>query len=108
GLAANGAVWDPLLEIARDDWSGTILVPDLAGHGRSERRPSYSYGAFASELGQLVESGQKVHVIGHSLGAALGGLLGVGWFGVELASLLALSLKIKWAQEEIDGAKEIA
>lgn len=108
GLGANAAVWDPLLPFVERDWKGRCLIPDLAGHGRSPMRPNYSLGAFASDLAGLFAPGQKIHVIGHSLGGALGALLGTGWFGVDVARLLALSVKTKWSEAEVEKGRSVA
>lgn len=108
GLGANGAVWDPFLAIAAARWKGRVLVPDLRGHGRSAHRSGYSFGSIANDLAELVEGEERVHVIGHSLGGAMAALLATGWFGVDVASVLALSVKTKWSQAEIDKGKEIA
>lgn len=108
GLGTNGASWDPLLEIAKREWAGRIIVPDLRGHGLSGRRNNYSFGTMASDLADLFQVGDRVSIIGHSLGGALGALLGSGWFGVEIDHVLALSVKIKWSDGEIAKGRAIA
>lgn len=108
GLGANRAIWDPLLPFIRRDWNGRVIIPDLAGHGRSPRRNKYSRGAFAADLAALVRPTDQVEIVGHSLGGALGALLGTGWFGVRVDFLLALSVKMKWSQEEIAGSHAAA
>ena len=108
GMGANGALWDPLLALASREWKGRIVVPDLAGHGRSAHRQSYSFGTFAADLAGVLSPTDKVHIIGHSLGAALAGLLGTGWFGVDVRSILALSMKTRWSQQEVDKSREVA
>ena len=35
GLGVNGAVWHPFVEALR--WPGRVVIPDLRGHGRSDR-----------------------------------------------------------------------
>lgn len=108
GMGANGAIWDAFLEMAEAKWSGKIIVPDLRGHGRSEQRDNYSFGTMAADLAELIQPGESVNIIGHSLGGALGAFLGTGWFGVDVASVLALSVKVKWAQEEIEKGRSVA
>jgi pimeloyl-ACP methyl ester carboxylesterase len=108
GMGANGAVWDPLLAIAADQWEGRVVVPDLRGHGRSAHHPNYSFGTMASDLAALIEPGDTVSIIGHSLGGALGAFLGTGWFGVDVAGVLALSVKVKWSDEEIQKGRSAA
>ena len=108
GLGTNGATWDPLLEIARREWPGKIIVPDLRGHGRSRRSAVYSYGGMATDLGALIAGGSSVSIIGHSLGGALAVLVATGWFGADVARVLALSVKAQWVPEEVIKAREIA
>lgn len=108
GMGANGAAWDPFLEYVAGRWRGRIVVPDLRGHGRSEDRANCSFGTMASDLAELVQPGDKVGIIGHSLGGALGAFLGSGWFGVEVAAVLALSVKVKWTADEIAKGRSIA
>ncbi|RIV87982.1 alpha/beta fold hydrolase [Aurantiacibacter zhengii] len=108
GLGTNGATWDPVVKIARREWAGKIVVPDLRGHGRSGHFDTYSYGAMAADLGAVVQNASSVSIIGHSLGGALGAMLASGWFGPQIARVLALSVKVSWAPEEIAMAHEIA
>ncbi|SKC12009.1 Pimeloyl-ACP methyl ester carboxylesterase [Rhizorhabdus histidinilytica] len=108
GLGANGAVWDPLLELAIQSWPGKIVVPDLRGHGRSDHRDNYSFGTMAADLAGLIAPGARVSIIGHSLGGLLGAFLGSGWFGVEVDDVLALSVKMKWSPEEIEKGRAVA
>jgi pimeloyl-ACP methyl ester carboxylesterase len=108
GMGANGAIWDPFLAVAADKWKGRVVVPDLRGHGRSTHHSNYSFGTMASDLVGLVQSGDTVSIIGHSLGGALGAFLGTGWFGVDVARVLALSVKVKWTNEEIKKGRSLA
>jgi len=108
GLGANGAVWDPLLSSAAREWKGRILVPDLRGHGRSTHRENYSFGTFAADIAELLQPADKVCIIGHSLGGAVGAFIGTGWFGIDVDLVLALSVKVKWSKEEIQKGRSIA
>jgi pimeloyl-ACP methyl ester carboxylesterase len=108
GMGANGGVWEPLLNLAAEQWQGRIVVPDLRGHGRSKHSGNYSLGTFASDIAELLNSGDRVSVIGHSLGGALGALLGTAWFGHRLERVLALSVKTRWSQEELDKGRSVA
>ena len=108
GMGANGAVWDPFLGTVAGKWQGRIIVPDLRGHGRSKHRSNYSFASMAADLAELMRPGDRVHVIGHSLGGALGAFLGTGWFGIEVARVLALSVKVKWSIEEVQKGRSVA
>jgi pimeloyl-ACP methyl ester carboxylesterase len=108
GLGANGAVWDPLRTTIANEWEGRIIVPDLRGHGRSKPAENYSFGTFTADIAELLRPADKVSVIGHSLGGALGAFLGCGWFGFDIDLVLALSVKMKWSLEEILKGRSIA
>jgi pimeloyl-ACP methyl ester carboxylesterase len=108
GLAANGATWDPLLALAAKEWPGEIIVSDLRGHGRSDHRGNYSFGTMAADLAGLVAPGARLSIIGHSLGGLLGAFIGTGWFGVDVTVVLGLSVKVKWAADEIEKGRAIA
>jgi len=108
GLGANGAVWDPLLALAAGEWKGRIVVPDLRGHGRSKHFANYSFGTMTSDIAELLQPTDRVSVIGHSLGGALGAFMGTGWYGVDVELVLALSVKVKWSQEEILKGRSVA
>lgn len=108
GLGANGASWDAFLATAVREWKGRILIPDLRGHGRSHAGGNYSFGTMAADLAEILAPGEKVSIIGHSLGGLLGGLLATGWFGVAVERLLALSVKVRWSEQEIQKGREIA
>lgn len=108
GLGANGATWDPLLDHIAGQWPGRIMVPDLRGHGRSDHRGHYAFGTMAADLADLINPGDRVSVIGHSLGGLLGAFIGSGWFGVDVDLVLALSVKVKWSSEEIAKGRSVA
>jgi pimeloyl-ACP methyl ester carboxylesterase len=108
GLGANGAVWDPLLALAAQEWKGRIIVPDLRGHGRSKHFENYSLGTMTADIAELLQSTDRVSIIGHSLGGALGAFIGTGWFGLNVELVLALSVKVKWSQDEILKGRSVA
>lgn len=108
GLGANGAVWDRMLPFVEKDWRGSCLVPDLRGHGRSTSPGSYSFGTFAADVADHIAGRGPVAIIGHSLGGALAALLASGWFGFEVHSVLALSVKTDWHDEELSKFKAIS
>ena len=99
GLGATGAVWSrltPLLGSRR--WA----APDLRGHGSSVAEPPYGFGTHAADVAALaVELGtDRVTVLGHSFGGVVGAVLGTGWFGVEVAQVVAVGVKIRWTPDE--------
>ena len=108
GLGANGAVWDPMLDALRGRWPGRILVPDLRGHGRSEATPTYGLGQNAADVADLLEPAQPVAIVGHSMGGAVGIALAGGLFGVDVRSVLALSVKPMFTPSEIEKGRAFA
>lgn len=108
GLAGNGDVWRPLIEVIGADWPGRILAPDLSGHGRSPRARHYGFGNQAAAVADLFERGEQVVVLGHSMGAAVGLALATGWYGIGVAGLVGVGLKVTWRPEELSRAAELA
>ena len=53
GLGATGHVWDSFIETT--NWSGRVIAPDLRGHGAADWTDSYSFGAMASDVSDLLE-----------------------------------------------------
>jgi pimeloyl-ACP methyl ester carboxylesterase len=107
GLGATGEVWSGLVESLRDRWPGTVLVPDLPGHGRSEPLSRYSFGALAGAVASALPPG-PVAVLGHSLGGVVGLTLASGWFGVRVPAVCGLGIKVRWTPEELAKAAELA
>ena len=71
GLSSNSTTWWRVAEALTDDgWD--VTTPDLRGHGTAPRGDSYSLADYAGDL----PTGPWDLVIGHSLGAAIGVLLG--------------------------------
>jgi pimeloyl-ACP methyl ester carboxylesterase len=101
GLSANGAVWDALLERLRPRFAGRILAPDLRGHGRSPHAAHYGYGQHAADVAELLAPGEAVHVVGHSMGGAIGLVLASGWYGVDVRGVLSFGMKVAWQPEEL-------
>jgi pimeloyl-ACP methyl ester carboxylesterase len=109
GLGGNAAVWDNLRPIIDQRWRrGRWLAPDLLGHGRSPHAPPYSIGGHAAAVAALVEPGTKVVVLGHSMGGAVAMALASGWFGAEVAHVIAFGVKLVWQAEEIAKARALA
>jgi len=85
GLGANATVWRGIAAIAASRWRGRWLAPDLRGHGRSGHRRPYAFGTHAADLAGLLDPGDEVIVLGHSMGGAVGMTLASGWFGCACA-----------------------
>ncbi len=108
GLGATGAVWDGLVSSLDGRWPGTVLVPDLPGHGRSEPLLRYSFGSLTAAVAAALEPGRPVAVLGHSLGGVLGLALGSGWFGVPVSGVCGLGIKVRWSPDELAKAASLA
>jgi pimeloyl-ACP methyl ester carboxylesterase len=108
GFSANGAVWGPLVERLRPRFAGRIVVPDLRGHGRSPHATQYGYGQHAADVAALLAPDEPVHVVGHSMGAAIGLALATGWFGVAARGVLGFGMKVTWTPEELDKLATLA
>jgi pimeloyl-ACP methyl ester carboxylesterase len=108
GLGATGAVWDGLVALLPGHWPGPWVAPDLPGHGRSAPLARYSFGGLAAAVAPLVEPGDPVVALGHSLGGAVAVCLGTGWFGLRPLSVAGLGVKVRWSAEELGRAAEMA
>jgi len=108
GLGATGQVWDGLRAVLAESWPGTVVVPDLPGHGRSARLARYSFGAMTAVVATAVAPRQPVTVLGHSLGGVLGLALASGWFGVPVTTVYGLGIKVDWTEPELAKAAELA
>ena len=107
GLGATGEVWSPLVDVVGDSWPGPVIVPDLPGHGRSARLPRYSFGSLAAAIATALEPDRPTVVLGHSLGGVLGLTLASGRFGVQVAAVCGLGIKVRWTSEELAKASAI-
>lgn len=108
GLGANAAVWERLLPLVEARWRGRWIAPDLRGHGRSPHELPYSFGTHAADLAALIEPGEEVVALGHSMGGAIAMALASGWFGVAVKAVIGFGVKLVWSGEEIAKAQERA
>ncbi|MEN3364478.1 MAG: hypothetical protein V7606_1752 [Burkholderiales bacterium] len=108
GLGANGEVWQPLLDVIGGTWPGRIVVPDLRGHGRSPHGLHYGYGQHASAIAELLQPGERVTIIGHSLGGVIGMVLASGWYGIDVRHVLGVGIKVNWSDDDLAKAATMA
>jgi len=72
GLGESGLCFeDAFQQTALDGYN--LIVPDLAGYGRSSSSAGYSFDAQLARIGQVIAhfAAGKLHVLGHSLGSDL-------------------------------------
>lgn len=101
GLGATADVWRPCLERLPAFWPGRWLAPDLPGHGSSPWAHHYAAGAQAAAIAHLLPRHQRVYVLAHSLGGALGVLLASNWFGIDVRAVVAFGVKVNWSAQEL-------
>ncbi|MEC3980286.1 alpha/beta fold hydrolase [Amycolatopsis sp. H20-H5] len=104
GLGATGLVWDGVTERLEGRW----LAPDLPGHGGSPRLPRYSFGGLAAAVADALPETGPLVVVGHSLGGVVALALATGWFGVEVAGVLAVGVKVEWSEDDLAKAAAMA
>ena len=108
GLGATGDVWRALLAELENGWPGRWLIPDLPGHGGSPALPSYSLEALATAVASAVPPADRIVALGHSLGGAVAVALASGRFGVRLAAVCGLGIKVVWTDDELARARTLA
>ncbi|HVD12874.1 MAG TPA: alpha/beta hydrolase [Actinomycetota bacterium] len=108
GLGATGEVWAGLRGPLDRRWPGRWLVPDLRGHGRSSHAAAYSFGQHAADVAALLRPGERVVVLGHSMGGVVGIALASGWFGVGVAGVVGIGVKVSWTDAELARAADLA
>jgi pimeloyl-ACP methyl ester carboxylesterase len=88
GFSDNGLCWTPVARALADDYD--IVMPDLRGHGLSERLGPGGAPDMAADLAGLIRAlgMDRPIVVGHSMGSMAAYRLGLGW--PELVSGLAL------------------
>jgi pimeloyl-ACP methyl ester carboxylesterase len=108
GLGSNGAVWDRMVRALAGRWRGRILIPDLRGHGRSDRASDYALGRHAADVAGLLGSAEPVSIVGHSMGGAIAVALASGWFALDVRNVFGLSIKPVFTPDELETARAFA
>jgi pimeloyl-ACP methyl ester carboxylesterase len=108
GLGATGDVWASWRPLLARRWPGRWLAPDLPGHGGSPPLDGYSFDGFAAAVAGTVQRGDRVVVLGHSLGGAIGLALASGRFGVPVQAVIGLGIKVDWTDEDLARAQAVA
>jgi pimeloyl-ACP methyl ester carboxylesterase len=104
GLNATAAVWEPLDAVLATSWPGRRLLIDLPGHGRSDPLAEYSFGVVAADVAKVIGPvSPPAVVVGHSMGAVVALTLASGWFGVAIAQVLAVGVKLEWSTDELEA-----
>ena len=111
GMACTGRVWDPLIAC----WPGPVLAPDLAGHGTGPRLETYGIDAYGEEIRERLaaelSAADRLVVVGHSMGGAVGAAL-IPMIDADFAegclALLAVGIKTSWSEEETAGSTRVA
>lgn len=105
GLNATAGVWEPFDAVVAGDWPGRRMLIDLPGHGLSDPLPEYSFGVVAAQVASAIgRVSAPVTVVGHSMGGVVALMLATGWFGIPVAHVLAVGVKIDWTEEELAAA----
>jgi len=108
GLGASSDVWSGLHDGLAQRWAGSWLAPDLPGHGGSARAARYSFGQLAAAVAGALPPAGRVVVLGHSLGGVVALALASGWFGVRIAAVCGLGIKVAWSDEELARAQALS
>jgi len=108
GLGATGDVWHGLEAILRARWRGQWVIPDLPGHGGSAALPAYSFDDLGAAVARAVPSATRVVALGHSLGGVVALTLARGRFGVPVAAVCGLGIKVQWTPDELARARALS
>ncbi|MGK5522083.1 alpha/beta fold hydrolase [Micromonospora sp. URMC 107] len=108
GMGATGEVWLPWAPLLERRWAGRWLAPDLAGHGWSPPLPAYSFPGLAARIATGLAAGDRLVVLGHSLGGVVGLALAARSAGLPVDAVIGLGIKAVWSPAELAKAGELA
>ncbi|MGC5329118.1 alpha/beta fold hydrolase [Micromonospora sp. DT62] len=108
GMGATGDVWLPWAPLLERRWAGRWLAPDLAGHGWSPPLPEYSFPGLAARIAAGLAAGDRLVVLGHSLGGVVGLALAARGAGLPVDAVVGLGIKAVWSPAELAKAGELA
>ena len=108
GMGATGDVWLPWAPLLEQRWPGRWLAPDLAGHGASPPLSEFSFTGLADRVAGSLGAGDRVVVLGHSLGGVVGLALAAARRGVAVDGVVGLGIKAVWSPEELARAGDLA
>jgi pimeloyl-ACP methyl ester carboxylesterase len=108
GLGATGDVWGGWRPLLAERWPGRWVAPDLPGHGGSPPLAAYTFDGFAAAVAGIVPPGDRVVVLGHSLGGVVGLALASGRFPVPVQAVVGLGIKVAWTGEDLGRAQALA
>ena len=108
GLGATGDVWSSWQPLLAGRWPGRWVAPDLPGHGGSPPLAAYTFDGFAAAVAGSVPFGDRVVVLGHSLGGVIGLALASGGFDVPVQAVIGLGIKVHWTEEDLARAQAVA
>ncbi|WP_433532368.1 alpha/beta fold hydrolase [Micromonospora sp. CA-263727] len=108
GMGATGDVWLPGASLLEQQWPGRWSAPDLAGHGGASALPEYSFAGLAGRVAGGLGAGDRVVVLGHSLGGVVGLALAAASQGVPVDAVVGLGIKAVWSPEELARAGDLA
>ncbi|HEX5997015.1 MAG TPA: alpha/beta hydrolase [Jiangellales bacterium] len=108
GLGATGDVWNSWRPLLERHWPGRWLAPDLPGHGGSEPLDSYSFETLAAAIADVLDSRDRLVILGHSLGGVLGLVLAGDRFDLAVDRVVGVGIKVAWSEDELVKARQLS
>lgn len=108
GMGATSDVWAAWRPVLARDWPGRWIAPDLPGHGGSRPLAAYSFGSLAAGVAGVLDTGDRLVLLGHSLGGVLGLILAGDRFDLAVHAVVGLGIKVSWTTEELARARTLA